>query len=256
MSNIIVDTDELGNEIVDESVAEPVEEEVVEAKTEAEETPKSRFDDWDKDTAIKNYQELEKLQSRHAQELGTLRKEVESFKSQTSHQQPEDIDVDSLLDNPQEAVNKSISNNPEVKELRETLSRLQQTEALTQIRNEHPDFINVANSPEYQNWVMDSPIRQDLHYRANNYDVAAAMELLGTFKERQKYTKTEAAKEVVESKRKEDLAAASSEGASSGGTSAKIFKKHDLVRLNMTDPEKYDAMLPEIMQAYTEGRVR
>lgn len=252
MSSIIVDTDELGNEIIEE-VAEPVTEETPVAEAQPE--VKSRFDDWDKDTAVQNYQELEKLNSRHAQELGSLRQQVAALKPQEV-QQTEDIDVDSLLDNPQEAVNKSISQNPEVKQLRETLARLQQTEAVTQIKSMHPDFMDIINTPEYQNWVMDSPVRQDLHYRANNYDINSANELLTNFKERQQFTKTTQVKEEAEGKRKEALAAASSEGASSGSTASKIYRQADLVRLNINDPEKYDAMLPEISLAYAEGRVK
>lgn len=253
MSNIIVDTDELGNEIVPEvaQIEEPTEE-VVKAKAE----PKGRFDDWDKDLAVTNYQELEKFTSRQGQEVGELRKQVAALAESQVTEQSASIDVDALLDNPQEAVNKSIASNPELQEMRDELNKMRQSTVVSKLQTTHPDFMDIINTPEYQNWVMDSPIRTEMHSRANNYDYDAGNELLSTFKERQQFVKTEVVKEVVEGNRKEALRAASSEGASSGSVAAKVFSQHELQQLNMADPDKYDAMLPEIMQAYIEGRVR
>lgn len=248
MNDIVVDLDEL---------EEPQEAE----QPEPEEKPRGRFDDWDRETAIKNYQELEKLKSRHDQEVGRSRQEIEHLKKTVAElskpQQPvEKIDVDSLLENPDEAFKKSIESNPKVQELENRLAQIQQAEAVSRLKSTHPDFMEVVNSKEYQDWVMESPVRTDLHYKANNYDYDAGNELLSTFKERQKYIKTEHVKEELEQGRKESLRAASSEGAGSGSPSSKIYREVDLIRLNQNDPEKYDAMLPEIIRAYSEGRVK
>ncbi len=38
--------------------------------------------------------------------------------------------------------------------------------------------------------------------------------------------------------------------------SKKVFRRSDIIKLMQTDPDKYDMMQPEIMQAYREGRVK
>jgi hypothetical protein len=38
--------------------------------------------------------------------------------------------------------------------------------------------------------------------------------------------------------------------------SKKIYRRADIIKLMQTDPDKYDSMQPEIMAAYSEGRVR
>lgn len=251
MSNIVVDLDELDKEIVPDAQPEP------EPEKEPEQKATHRFDDWDKEKVTKAYSELEKLNSRQAQELGHLRQEVNQLsKTIPETQQPDKLDVDSLLDDPDRAVQESIASNPQVKALQDQLTKLQQMEAANHMKGAHPDFAEIVQTPEYQNWVMESPVRRDLHARANNYDFDAGNELLSTFKERQQYVKTEQVKEVVEDDRKRQLQAASSEGASSGSTSQKIYRQADLERLNQFDRDKYDAMLPEIERAYQEGRVK
>jgi hypothetical protein len=35
-----------------------------------------------------------------------------------------------------------------------------------------------------------------------------------------------------------------------------VYRRADLIRLKMQDPNRYDALSDEIMQAYQEGRVR
>jgi hypothetical protein len=43
---------------------------------------------------------------------------------------------------------------------------------------------------------------------------------------------------------------------STGNVSAKIYRRSDLIRLQLEDPQRYMDMQPEIMSAYAEGRVR
>jgi hypothetical protein len=42
----------------------------------------------------------------------------------------------------------------------------------------------------------------------------------------------------------------------SGEATKKIYRRADLIRLKMTDPDRYESLQPEIMRAYTEGRVK
>jgi hypothetical protein len=55
---------------------------------------------------------------------------------------------------------------------------------------------------------------------------------------------------------KQNLKAASVDVGGTGESSAKIYRRADLIRLMMTDPARYEERQPEIMKAYAEGRVR
>jgi hypothetical protein len=42
----------------------------------------------------------------------------------------------------------------------------------------------------------------------------------------------------------------------SGESSKRVYRRADLIRLKMQDPNRYEALSDEIMQAYQEGRVK
>jgi hypothetical protein len=42
----------------------------------------------------------------------------------------------------------------------------------------------------------------------------------------------------------------------SGESGKKVYRRADLIRLKMTDPQRYDALSDDITRAYQEGRVR
>lgn len=255
MSDDLIVKEELDDS--QEEIKEPDNEEP--EKTGESDKPKTRYDAWDRDTAIKNYQELEKLNSRQAQELGMTRKEVSELRDVVDKhlQQPseENVDLDTFLENPNDAVSKSVESNPTVRKIQDKLTQIEQQSALQEITAKHPDWQDVVASPAFQNWVQEDSIRQDIYGRANNYDAAAANYLLSDFKKQESVVEKQVVEEARESKAKEDMQKAASEGA--GGTvSEKIFRRGDLIRLRMTDPEKYDEMQGEILKAYQEGRVR
>jgi len=39
-------------------------------------------------------------------------------------------------------------------------------------------------------------------------------------------------------------------------TGKKIYRRADIISLKVNNPKRYEALQPEIMQAYAEGRVR
>jgi hypothetical protein len=41
-----------------------------------------------------------------------------------------------------------------------------------------------------------------------------------------------------------------------GESSQKVYRRADIMNLMMTNPERYEALQPEIMAAYAQGRVR
>jgi hypothetical protein len=52
------------------------------------------------------------------------------------------------------------------------------------------------------------------------------------------------------------MKAASVDVGGSGEVSRKIYRRADLIKLKMTDPDRYMALQDEIMSAYADGRVK
>jgi hypothetical protein len=87
------------------------------------------------------------------------------------------------------------------------------------------------------------------------YDFTAADELISTFKQI-RTSKTAQTTEAGNSVRKQNLKAAAVDVGGTGESSKKVYRRADLIRLRMTDPNRYEALQPEIMAAYSEGRVK
>jgi len=79
---------------------------------------------------------------------------------------------------------------------------------------------------------------------------------LSTWKERQQIASQAAT--VDKQARKQTMKSASTGNAR--GTSEpnrrKVYRRADIIKLMKTDPSRYQALQPEIMQAYQEGRVK
>ena len=59
-------------------------------------------------------------------------------------------------------------------------------------------------------------------------------------------------------KREKVLRKTSSESRSSGDSvgGKKVYRRADLINLQVTDPRRYESLADEIQQAYVEGRVK
>jgi len=120
----------------------------------------------------------------------------------------------------------------------------------------HSDYQDVLKEDEFQSWVSSSPVRQRLFAQANSqYDFEAADEIFSQYKERKQLIA--GAKQQVDDNRQAALKASNvPTGNNSAETSKKVFRRTDLIRLKMTDPNRYDALSEEIQKAYAEGRVK
>jgi hypothetical protein len=87
------------------------------------------------------------------------------------------------------------------------------------------------------------------------YDFNAADELISTFKQI-RTSKTQQTTNAGNAVRTQNLKAAAVDVGGTGESSKKTYRSLDLIRLRMTDPDRYEAMQPEIMAAYAEGRVK
>ena len=218
---------------------------------------------------VKMHQESEKLIGRQAQEVGESRKLLDQFIKQQLEQkhdtQPSKAQEIDWFEDPAKAVNQAVENNPILKQLQEQQAQQAQVVAQQTIEKAHPDYLDVAASEDFAQWVQGSKIRMGLYAKASNFDVDSAMELLETYKslrnvKTQKAEQTKAAdeslKKVEEESRGKALKAASVQQGGTGESSKPIYRRADLIRLRMQDPKRYEDMADDILAAYNEGRVR
>jgi hypothetical protein len=221
------------------------------------------------DEIVRMHQEAEKLIGRQAQEVGEVRKLADSLLKQqleAKHdKQPEPAQEIDWFEDPQKAVHQAIESNPVLKQLQEQQAVQAQRAALEAIEKNHPDFVSVAQSEDFQQWVGESKVRQRLYSDANNYDVDSALELLNNYKSlrglRQQKEETskaadEALKKTDSEGRSKALKAAAVQQGGTGETGKPVYRRADLIRLRMQDPNRYESMADEILNAYAEGRVR
>jgi len=255
--------------ILDKNVQDTVdaqnelEEQQVAAEPENKE-PEYEVPDKFKDKSIadvsKSYEELEKKLGRQAQELGDTRKLADDLlrqeldKNRQTQAQQEEQPKEFDYDNPLESVRKMIQQ--ELRPVRDELKANQDVSTRDKLEQQHPDYMTIAASPEFSDWVNSSPIRVDLYRRANDQlEYNAAVELLDTWKALNpaKETPSKAETQKVTKQKINEL---STESGSTGQTSTKTFSRRELINLRATNPNKYYEMADEIRQAYSEGRVR
>jgi len=280
MSNIVVDAEaqvpadvEISNiddSTITDTTAEEVMDQVAEAvdaseATESSEIP-SKFAGKSTEEIIDSYTNLEKELGRKAQEVGELRKLSDSFlQAEVSRQQnpqdntpleTKDNDVD-FFDDPNKAVNDMIENHPKFQEFQQFQAQQAQAGAEARLKQTHPDFTEVVQDKAFQEWVQDSPIRMQMFQAADAYNFDAANELLTNWKDRSMISKTQEVKEKAEVERKEALKAGTAESRTSSGSGkgGKTFRRADLIRLKMENPNRYESLQDEIYAAYAAGRV-
>jgi len=238
--------------------AEP-EVEAAEVETEVEYELPEKFRGKSQKEIIDAYSNLEKELGRKGQEIGELRKLADNFLYQQANQrEPEPEQEVDFYDDPKAAVEKLLKNDPRLQKAEQTAAAMKAQAAQAQLEKAHPDFMDVVQDSNFQEWVKGSRIRTQLFMAADNYDFDAANELLSTWKERSMINKTKEAEAEQEADRRAALKGAKSESRSSGEAKAgkKIYRRADLIRLKQTDPNRYETLQDEILMAYAEGRVK
>jgi hypothetical protein len=246
--------------LVDDDKEELGELEIEQQKIEQKPELPDKYRDKSLDEIVKMHQEAEKLIGKQAQEVGEVRKLADelikqnlgSRQQQTRQEEPE---VD-FFENPQKAIQRTVDNHPDVQAARQATLEMRRSQIQQRLAQEHPDFGEIAKDQDFANWVKSSPIRIKIFEQADSgYDFDSANELLSTYKQlrsvKQKQTSDEG--EVT---RKQNLKAVGVDVGGSGESSKKVYRRADLIRLKMQDPDRYDALSQEIMTAYQEGRVR
>ena len=258
----LVNPSDTDNPKEQESVAEVEEqdESVQEEQKESFELP-DKYKDKPVEELVRMHQEAEKLLGRQGAEVGELRRAVDDllktkldeFKGGNEvEDQEEDFD---FYENPKEAVNRTLEKSETIQQMKQMLAQQQQAEVLKMIENKYPDYRDTIQNENFVEWIKASKVRTELLQRADKYDLDAALELLGNWKELK--GTVEKVKEVNEKDRKlQRKAASTGGGGSSEPVSRKIYRRTDLVNLMRTNPRKYMANVEEYDRAYAEGRVK
>ena len=246
--------------LVDNDKEEFGELEIEEQKIEQKPELPEKYRDKSLDEIVKMHQEAEKLIGKQAQEVGEVRKLADelikqnlgSRQQQTRQEEPE---VD-FFENPQKAVQRTVDNHPDVQAARQATLEMRRAQVQQRLAQEHPDFGDIAKDQDFANWVKSSPVRLRIFEQADaGYDYDSANELLSTYKQLRS-VKQKQSSDDGEATRKQNLKAVGVDVGGSGESSKKVYRRADLIRLKMQDPNRYDALSDEIMQAYIEKRVR
>ena len=265
--NAVEATEELGNldEMATEQAAEIAEAEpepVVEEEQDDDLPEKYRGKSASEIATM--HRELEQRLGQQSQEVGDLRKAFDemvkqSIAAQQSQSAPEqEADEIDFVTDPQAAVRRAIENHPMLKQSQAVAAEMAKSQALAQLQAAHPDMKDVLTDPGFKEWIGKSQVRQELFERADKaYDFAAADELMTLYKERRGIVEQTAKVEKVA--QQNEIKKASTGSARSNPDSAKtrkIYRRRDIIELMNRDPKRYEALQPEIMRAYAEGRVK
>jgi hypothetical protein len=161
-----------------------------------------------------------------------------------------------FFEDPQKAIRNTVDKHPDVLAARQATQEFKKMQIQQKLNQEHPDFSNIVQDPEFAEWVKQSPIRLGLYAKADSeFDYDSANELLSTYKQL-KAVKTQQVKDTGNTVLKQNLKAASVDSGGTGESSKRVYRRADLIRLRMNDPDRYAALEDEIMLAYSEGRVK
>lgn len=265
--------DEREEELEEGEQYESVEEEAEQEEEESAETTKSEQEadeipDKYRGKSIQEivamHQHAEQLIGKQGQEVGELRRVVDDFiqsqsvkEQQQAHSALEEFDETAFFENPKDAIQKLLDNHPSVKQSQAIAAQLKQQEAIARLKATHPDFVDIAKDEKFLDWVGKSKVRTKLLAEADkNYDFDSADELLTLWKERQQLVSDTL---TVEKQQRKDQVKTASSGTSKGSgerASRKIYRRADIIDLIRKDPDRYASLMPEIRQAYAEGRVK
>jgi len=210
---------------------------------------------------IESYQNLERESGRQAQELGQLRSITDTLiqqnlkHSDTSAEKPQGpITEEEFLEKPIETVQRLVEE--AVKPLKASTENARKQQALDLLERAHPDMRQLVEKQDFQDWVMASPVRQANWQRAANGDFDYANEMFTLYKELHKEPSGTTTHVPKNTQGLEDATTINRGSSRDASTANKpIYRRSDLVRLQIEDPYKYASLQQEIMQAYAEKRV-
>lgn len=232
-----------------------------------------RFKDKSTEDVLRSYAELEKAYSKQGQKHGELRKNFDEFIALQSQVSPvagsepteettDPITVDDLYEDPEKTVSQVVRRETDkrIKQLEASLEQQQVQAGVAKLNAAYPDWQNIVQSEEFAEWVQERPYRANLAARANQFDFAAADEILSMYADLHA-TPNEA--ENAEANRLAALSAAQMESGTPEQASTDEYLSRSFLietklaarRGNGEAQAWLQANKAAIEQAYAEGRV-
>jgi hypothetical protein len=274
MSSIVVDEASSADAPItneQEQVTEATTEEVTQ-EAQAEETPQpestipEKFAGKSTEELVEMYQNVEKMMGKQASEVGEQRKLIQSLMESQNRAAEATPNVeetvnfeDQFYSDPAEAVNKAIENHPELIEARQERKIQQQQHQVGVLEKAYPDWQDRVANKEFQDWVGSSEIRTEMFKKADSdYRPDYAIELFDMFDKVNMIDKTKEVQKQETAKRDKALKATLTETRSTSDSigGKKVYRRADLINLQVTDPSRYASLADEIQSAYAEGRVK
>jgi hypothetical protein len=252
----------LGNIEEDTPVQDITEEEPpVADEAPAEDTPNSNFAGKSQEELLAILEERDRQIGQQANELGNMRQTFEAMakaQSVPAQPEPEPVEEADFFVDPQKAVDSRISNHPALKQAQDMAQKLAYAQGLATLQQRHPDIQEIVATKEFKDWIQSSPSRlRRYQYADQSGDVDEADDLISTWKQLNKTVATAKAAEKTAQKKAVRAASVSGpRGNADAASSKRVYRRADIRQLMRSDPNRYEDLQDEIMQAYAEGRVR
>ena len=217
---------------------------------------------------IKMHEEAERKASRIANELGQLRQTALQPRQEKKEPEKKEVKVDDLLENPEEAVNTLVNQNPVVSRINNTVDELERDIKRRAFETTNPEYQKDLQDEKFIEWIGTNPLRRALAEAADKYDYQAATALWDMWNERKQIlSEAEATKAKAKAdKKKADLKAGTLESGNGTPTeSTKIYSRQEIRSLKekaLLGDRKAQAIVSdpkwqsEVMNAYREGRAK
>ena len=223
---------------------------------------------------IRMHQEAEKLIGQHGTQKGQLQeknnelaaiidqyiqRQTPSTPQQAPQAEPEpESDDESLyFTDPKAAIQRQVDNHPTIQQAKATQVEMFKAQAKAQLLSNHPDYMEVVQTPEFATWVQEVPVRQRLLVEADrDFNIESASSLLDWYKRDAKATNELVnADSKLRVKERQEASVGSAKGSAEEG-SKRIYRRSDIMKLMEEDPDTYyEVHAAKVQQAYEEGRV-
>lgn len=221
---------------------------------------------------VDSYKQLESQYGRMANDLGqqrhltdrllNLKREQDLSANGGSPVKVEipQIKATDLADNPSEAIDRVVNARlaAQNQQDEQTRAELARQAAAARLVSDHPDYQNYVNNSEFTTWIQGSALRRSAAARAQSGDFDEGNALLTEFKEHKKAVTKQTEDASLDGARKASLESGSRGSGAEAGKAGKTYRRADLLKLQMTDPDKYysDEFQAVIIKAYAEKRVK
>ena len=248
-------------EVVEGNITEPEKTEEIDGNYEIPE----KYAGKSMQEVIEMHQNVEQIFGKQGTEVAEQRKLIQSLleaqNKQTTIEEPQEEPVafeDAFYSDPAQAVNSAIENHPDVLKAKEERVLSAQQQQLSVLEKSYPDWEKRVADKPFQDWIGKSKIRTEMFRKADTeYNPDYAIALFDTYDKINMVDKTKEVQKQEKVKAGKALRKTVSETRSTTSVGGKkMYRRADLINLQVTDPKRYESLADEIQLAYQEGRVK